>query len=523
MGKVKKILTLSLTLLSLSSIGLEDHFCEDKLNEELNKFFKENDHRFLSNLFELASLKLGAFIEGNGSGNSILQEPDDYSFENTKADLQKLYNKYHPEPMKLEDIEANYQKALEIQTEEKRRLAISPYISNEDMAHLFSAIKSRQSNCGEVCIKESDVATVWLMGLIQKRLHVEDGDDEGARKYYLSIHRSALGRHDVGAKATPLENKLNEDLKDFIDKFLEQYEDCRSYVEENYSCLNTSGLEILKTKALESVILSDKFQAESNIPISLEYKKISFDDESKMKLSYQRDMCGGKPYHQEVRNRQVYGADPVEFLLKNTNNKGLFKDFCRFQVGVFGVRCTPYTKVFKWNSISAETNVCCQEKESWSKFHYKSVSLIGGVELKGYYGLGGIAEIGFLVGANISLIYGDGTPPRGCSKSYCSTKSAVVNTYGGGYLDILSTSSKKSLVGVEGKVVWKPNVSIKTCSRSVDERIITSADKNDNTVTWSPGGIYLQGTLHLGWVITYDFYKKIYESSSVDTFNLSVF
>lgn len=263
--------------------------------------------------------------------------------------------------------------------------------------------------------------------------------------------------------------------------------------------------------------------------------------------------CNGIDYESQIRNVTVHSIDPLRAgsMLLNGALSGTFRDqvgqgvgsitginkvlkrFCpRVPLGPLNFRCYPYVKLFRRTTKKAEALVCCEELK-WQPYENKFVSFTGGIEIKGFLGLPDyipfvVAEIGLLGGASITYSNGGGYTPEGCGDKDCAVNALRLSAYIGVYGDLGLSKKKWSRggnkkadrmpagLGVEGKVSWRPNAIVRQCS-------YPNGKVETPKITLDSGKGFINVTVYVGWVYSYDYYKELWDSAKKDTFDFPVF
>lgn len=573
---------------SESEFSVDRNFCQDQLNEEIDKLIKADDSEILMNSFNIASFKLAYKVLKNGGEGKTLEAHTRSKIkelkESDKAGLRKkvaaLYKKFG-RPADLSKINS-----IIDGLDDHNYFPKSQRLSNEDSSVLMMAYEYMDPCTNPtMCINENDTAIVWFM-------------DEVANKVEKDTKQSNLGNllrttvkiaHNTGvfsnSEAMSLEqiegevNKLNRKnriaIKEFNERFNQKFEECMEVlggatcfarqVEDAFQSRLNNVLTELQHNTVKAIAnpLRVKLSESMSINLSknLTYNKKEIPKEKASfptKLNFPPEIvngdkpftCNGGSFEAESRILDIWSFDPLRIWSNIKNSKTPFKDAEKISqrksnavnhkasrgnkgaafmslfnklcpkipisIGVFSFKCSTFMKWIVLRKKKAEAKVCCKDQIEWKKYTNLFAGTTGGIEGKVFIGIPYIAEFGGILGLSATMNIGGGGIPEGCIEKKCISGTALLSAYGGLYLDVGIKDVMKSAIGGEAKIAWKPYASLRQC-------LYPTSQLPPAELKLSMGSIWFQGTVYAGWVFSYDFYEKIWESKKEDTFDIAIF
>jgi hypothetical protein len=551
----------------------KEEFCVDEFNKSMKELLKDDDNNLIAKAFNLASLKLSYRQLSEGQEKKTLENyikkkikeldlADNVEF---RKRVKALYEK-NGESKDLSEISE-----IINGLDDKNYFPRAKRLSNKE-GSVFMLALSMYDDCNQIalCIDKNDAAVTWLMGELHEKALEGNIGSAKSNLMHLSVkvaHTSGVLNNTVPHTPEELSEEisnLEHDVKTAIHNhklaFLENFEFCKSIIEDS-KCLqetiqygyDNSISNIIKdlkqqnASDIKSQGLKVKFadQIALNLSDSLKVKRpppppepdpkdpanSSLFDQIQFSTNSEEgpNMCGGKPFVSELESIHAFGFDfsRIGYLKggkKSTRYQKVEKIMDTFKDGVSGpgMKVIAFMKTFILNYKSGRASVCCNDSVDWRKKYGLSLSFYGGIEVKIGYNLSflsyDLAGIGFLAGMGLSVGVGYTTPPVGCTeREHCAQGRISPTVYGGGYVDAMD-----GWIGGELKIAWRPYVVGRFCL--LDPETSASTDKFAKMVgDYKVGSVWLQGTLQIGWLTTYNYYKPIYTNDEDNSFAFDVF
>jgi len=558
---------------SLASFEEQEQYCVDEFNKSMKELLKDDSNNLLAKAFSLASLKLSYRQLSEGQEKKTLEnyiknkvkELDLAQNNNFKNKIRELYEQ-NGESKDLSEISE-----IIDGLNDKNYFPKAKRLSNKE-GSVFMLALSMYDECNDIalCIDKDDAAVTWFMGELHERAMENKINSGKSNLMHLTVrvaHTSGVLNNTVPHTPEELSEEISDlehDVKTTIHNhkkaFFEDFEICRALMEES-ECLqktvsngfNNNLSSIMKDLKKQNVTditasgLKVKFadQIALNLSNSLKVKRPpppvpevkpeqsygNFLDKIQVQNNQSEgpDMCGGKPFVSEVESIHAFGFDLSRIgYLKGGKSSTKFhkvkKIMSTFKDGVSGpgFKVVAFMKTFILNYKKGRTSVCCNDDTNWRNNYGFNISMYGGIEVKIGYNIAfltyDLAGIGFLAGMGLSVGAGYTSPPVGCTeKEHCFSGKFTPSVYGGGYVDALD-----GWVGGELKIAWRPYVIGKLCL--LDGVTRANSDKVAKVVgDYKIGSIWLQGTLQVGWLTTYNYYKPIYTNNEDNSLAFDVF
>lgn len=579
---MQKYLILFLSLISLSSLAqgtagvlstalsaLDDkeRFCEDAFNKSMEDLLKNDSNNLLTKSFNLASLKLAYRQLSEGQEKQTLEkyikkkikELDLADKSEFRQRVKELYEK-NGESKDLSEITEIIEGL-----DDKNYYPRANRLSNKE-GSVFMLALSMYDECEvqSLCIDKNDAAVTWFMGELHERAMENNIGSEKSNLMHLSVkvaHTAGVFNDTIPHEPAELSEKISDlehDVKTTIHNhklaFLEEFGFCKSIIEDS-KCLQkavTEGYDV----GLSSVLRTLRKQNATDVKD--EELKIKFADQIVLNLQNSltvkrppppepkieeaqlepafggitvgmandqpEKLCGGKKFSRELESIHAFGFDlsRLKYLQggkSNTRYHKVRKFMDTFKDGISGpgIKVMAFMKTFILNYKHGRTSVCCNDAVDWRKNYGVNLSMYGGVEAKIGYNLGflnyNLAGVGFLAGLGVSVGVGYTTPPVGCvERDQCAQGKISPAVYGGGYVEAVD-----GWVGGELKIVWRPYIIGNLCFTG------STSDKFAKLIgAYKVGSIMLQGTLQVGWLTTYNYYKPIYDNHEDHSYDFDV-
>lgn len=555
----------------LSSFEEREEYCVDKFNKSMKELLEDDSNNLVAKAFSLASLKLSyrQLSEGHEKKtleNYIKEKVKDLNLSDNQEFLKRVRNLYEQngESKDLSEISEIIQGL-----DDKNYFPKAKRLSNKE-GSVFMLALSMYDECNDIalCIDKNDAAVTWFMGELHERAMENRINSGKSNLMHLSVriaHTSGVFNstiphtpEELSQEITDLEHDVKTVIHNHKQAFFEDYEFCRALMEDS-KCLqktvsngfNNSLSNIIKDLKKQNAVdiersgykLKFADQLVLNLRDSLKVKRpphpVEPQPESNSnffdKIDFQNnsqegpEMCGGKPFSSDVESIHAFGFDfsRIGYLAggkKSTRFHKVKKVMDTFKEGVSGpgFKVLAFTKTFILNYKHGRTSVCCNDNVEWRKNYGFNLSIYGGIEVKIGYNLSfltyDLAGIGFLAGMGLSIGAGYTSPPVGCTeREHCVNGRITPTVYGGGYVDALD-----GWVGGELKISWRPYVIGKICL--LDGVTRENSEKVAKVVgDYKVGSVWLQGTLQVGWVTTYNYYKPIYTNDEDNSYAFDVF
>jgi hypothetical protein len=554
----------------------KESFCVDKFNKSMKRLLQNDSQNLIAKSFNLASLKLAYRQLNEGQEKKTLEsyiknKVNELNLGDNLIFRQKVKELYEQNG-EAKDL-AEITKIID-GLDDKSYFPKAKRLSNKE-GSVFMLALSMYDKCDDVslCLDKNDAAVTWLMGELHQRA-MENRIGSGKTNL---MHLSVKVAHTSGVLNETIPHTPEELSRDILDlehdvkttihnhklAFLEGMEICKAILPES-KCLQDAfkfgyekslsemigDLKKINTVDINTIDLKFKFadQVVINLKDSIKVKKLpklkeplkpqvdqsAFDNLlSGIDVQNQQNdgplMCGGSPFVSEIEDITAFGFDisRLKYLTggkKNTKYQKVKKIMDTFKDGIGGpgIKVIAFMKSFILNYKYGKASVCCEDTVDWRQKYGLDLSFYGGIEAKIGYNMSflsyDLAGVGFLVGMGLSVGVGYTTPPVGCAeREHCAQGRFAPAVYGGGYIDALD-----GWVGGELKIVWRPYVVGRFCL--LDPVTRASQDKFAKLVgDYKVGSIWLQGTLQVGWLTTYNYYKPIYTNDENNSFAFDVF
>lgn len=337
-------------------------FCQDKLNEEIEKLIKADDSEILMNSFNLASLKLAhKVLKLDGKGKTLeahareqTKKLDQEDKNNLRKKVAELYKKFG-KPANISKIN----KIID-GLDDHNYFPKSERLSNEDSAVLMMAYEMLEPcQDSSLCINENDTAIVWFMDKIANKVESETKSSKHGNLLRTTVkiahntgvfsNTKELSPEQIKERITKLNQKNRKIMQEFNDRFHQKYAQCLDIMggaacfaqaanETFQSNLNKilSELEEKSITALSNplkVKLSDGMTI--NLSQNLYFNQTQVEEPKKEfnkfpnKLNLPPDIvegdapftCGGKSFEAESRIKNIWSFDPLRLWnnIKNAN------------------------------------------------------------------------------------------------------------------------------------------------------------------------------------------------------------
>lgn len=553
----------------LSTFEDAEDYCVDEFNKSMKELLQDDNKDLISKAFSLASLKLSYRQLSDGGDKKTLEyyikervrELNLDGNQDFRKRVQQLYEK-NGESKDLDEI-AKIIDGLD----DKNYYPKAQRLSNKE-GSVFMLALSMYDECNDLalCINKDDAAITWFMGELHERAMENRIGSDKTNLMQLSVrmaHTSGVFSNTLAHTPEELTSdilSLEHDVKTVIHNhkqaFFEDHEVCRAIIEDS-KCLQaavrdgfdnnlSSIMQDLKRQNITDVSdralrLNFADQIAVNLEGALKVKRplpLKMPDFSALQALFKKDsvqtndqegpdMCGGEPFSSKVESIHAFGFDlsRLGYLAngrKSTRMHKVKKLMSTFEDGISGpgVKVTAFMKTFVLNYKSGRQTVCCEDSEQWRKNYGFNISFFGGIEAKLGYNISflkyDLAGIGFLFGMGLSFGAGYTSPPVGCEdRDHCATARISPTVYGGGYVDAFD-----GWIGGELKVAWRPYVVGRICM----SKETTSNDKFAYVVgDYKIGSVWLQGTLQVGWLVTYNYYKPLYTNDDDNSYAFDVF
>tara|TARA_B100001971_G_scaffold84647_1_gene78226 strand:+ start:339327 stop:341072 length:1746 start_codon:yes stop_codon:yes gene_type:complete len=551
----------------LTTFEEKERYCIDEFNKSMQDLIKDDSNNLIAKAFSLASLKLSYRQLSEGGERQTLE-----NYIKDKVRELNLADNVEFRQRVLELYEKNGEsKDLSEITEiingldDKNYYPRAQRLSNKE-GSVFMLALSMYDECNDValCIDKNDAAITWFMGELHERAMENRIGSAKTNLMQLSVrmaHTSGVFNDTIAHSPAELSEKISDlehDVKTAIhnhkEAFLEDFELCRVVMEDS-RCLQKAFREGFDN-SLSSIIKDLKRQ--DAIDIESNSLRLNFSDQIVLNLSNSLmvkrpdpppqamssaglpavnfnttiagnseegpDMCGGRPFSSSVESIHAFGFDfsRIGYLTGgNTRYHKVKRLMNTFKDGISGpgIRVSAFMKTFILNYKKGRISVCCNENVEWRKNYGFNISFYGGIEAKIGYNLSflnyNLAGIGFLAGMGISLGGGYSSPPVGCTeRDHCFNARISPTVYGGGYVDAMD-----GWIGGELKIAWRPYVIGRICMQDSIQ-----SDKLAKVVgDYKIGSVWLQGTLQIGWLTTYNYYKPIYTNDEDNSYAFDVF
>lgn len=551
----------------LTTFESQESYCEDQFNKSIKELLQDDSNNLLAKAFNLASLKLSYRQLSEGEEKQTLENfieekvrelnlADNTEFRQRVKDL---YEK-NGESKDLSEI-SDLIEGLDDKNYYKRAKRLS---NKEGSVFMLALSMYDKCNVSTLCIDKHDAAITWFMGELHERAMENHIGQDKTNLMQLSVkaaHTSGVFNETVPHTPEELSEKisnLEHDVKTAIHNhkksFLNEFGICQSIMNES-KCLQ-KAIHDGYDKGLSSIIrdlrkqnatdveneglklnfanqialsLSDSLTVKRVPPPEPKIEEASLEPNT-VQISYgmskdQKEMlCGGEKFTRDTESIHAFGFDlsRIKYLKGGKSNTRYhkvkrFMDTFKNGVSGPGIRVSAFMKNFILNYKHGRTSVCCNDNVEWRKNYGVNLSMFGGIEAKIGYNLGflnyNIAGVGFLAGMGISLGVGYTTPPVDCSaREQCAQAKISPSVYGGGYVDAMD-----GWIGGELKVVWRPYIIGNLCFTGA------SSDRFARLIgAYKVGSIMLQGTLQVGWLTTYNYYKPIYDNHEDHSYDFDV-
>lgn len=551
----------------LATFEEKEQYCVDEFNKSMKDLLQNDSNNLIAKAFNLASLKLSYRQLSEGQERQTLEEyikdkvreldlADNVEF---RQKVMELYEK-NGESKDLSEITA-----IINGLNDKNYYPRAERLSNKE-GSVFMLALSMYDECNEValCIDKNDAAITWFMGELHERAMENRIGSEKTNLMQLSVrtaHTSGVFNstiphtpEELSEDIADLEHDVKTAIHNHKQAFLEDFELCRIVIEDS-KCLQDALRDGLDNSLAD--ILKD-LKKQDALDISSDRLRLSFSDQIVLNLNNSLkvkrppppaplqsngpnlsdfefsipgnsdegpEMCGGEPFVSEVESIHAFGFDlsRIGYLAGGRQSTRFHKVkslLNTFEEGVSGpgIRASAFMKTFVLNYKKGRTSVCCNDSVDWRKNYGFNISFYGGIEAKIGYNISflryNLAGIGFLAGMGISLGAGYVSPPVDCNeRDHCMNARISPTVYGGGYVDALD-----GWIGGELKIAWRPYVIGRVC---LNDSI--QSDKMARVVgDYKVGSIWLQGTLQVGWLATYNYYKPIYTNDEDNSYAFDV-
>lgn len=567
-------------LLFIHTNAFASPFCQEKLTEEMARFLKTQDNKLLSQAFELAQLKLvHKMIQSKGK-RATLEDFIKTKIKNIspskKEELEKEIIVFYKKNGKT--ITANSASEILHDIENSRYHSAQTRLQDTDNAVVAMILRNIDKDCEKKndlsCLDESDEAVLWLVGEMKNKIH----DKGNAHKNLLdtsvvAANYSGYANPDIflnSSESAQALSKITKDVEKEFDKlekeFYQKYSDCLSSLGKD-ACfkkqaqfalqkelktlldkLNSGTLPKLHKRDHEVVLtgiglkygLNNSFNLKAKAYKTEEKKKQieslkikRLKESSKKELHPAIGMCGGKEFHKEMRNMKTYGMNDIKggftdakdnvkdyrskgkgSLVEKNNSKDKLKLASKFAIQGPMFRCSPelVKKIPKFAFKTAEQLVCCKENKEWRNLYYFFMNYSGGFSCRGFVGIPYLAEVGVKVGAGINLQAGGGLEPKGCYDQTCFQGAVSFNISAAVYAEALA-----GLGSLQATISWIPYASLKQCLHS------NKAKMPPANLSYKTGNIILIGTAKVGWSVSYDVVRPIYQDEKTTTTDIVIF
>lgn len=344
--------------------AIDESFCQDTLNKEIEKLIKQDDSEILMNSFNVASLKLAhRVLKNDGKGETLekhvrrqIRKLKDEDKSKLTDQVVALYRKFG-KPANLTKIN----KIIE-GLDEHNYFPKSQRLSNEDTAVMMMAYEYLDP-CQDsmLCINETDTSIVWFMDHIAKK--VDNGASDTAHGNLLRTtvkiaHNTGvfestqeLSSEQIKDRISQFSRKNRKIMKDFHDNFKDKFEVCYEAL-GGESCFakaadeafqnNLNGiLSELEQNSIEKIPGKMKVKLSDGMTLNLSknlyFNKIEL-PEDKGLSNYPNPLdivrngvekvdgsapitCGGKTYEAETKIIDMWSLDPLR-LMSNIKNYG---------------------------------------------------------------------------------------------------------------------------------------------------------------------------------------------------------
>jgi hypothetical protein len=543
-------------------------FCLSEYEKIMRDILLDDEHDLVSDYMKLTTLKLSLRYAESGDQNI-----KDYIQSEVKRlaslDDKKLKQRIDALYKKIGQSEDFFALQYLVEEEKKGTLDLSAWSFDLYGSSMITAIASLDDCEGSHCLNDSDVSIIWFYDKVNEKVYDKSYATELPHfspfniNVLSSVQENMFIPDKLKDEIEKLEEKLDYHLNDVKEKFFENYSDCKevydhiacfekvvdapieskidkflkSFPVEEFTKVDSIKLGISADKTLSKVV-SDKLNEEAQRMKDVLEEPDPVPEDSLFESIWERSedevlMCGGEQIVSGLSITDTYSFDFSKLAQwqgdnsvndKNTKradklkSSKMFDKFCSVLEKVGPFRCTAFVKTFILNYRNANKNVCCNDEEVVKDLTSLSLSAYGGIEgklsipdlLMPAAKWIDIFDGGVLVGLGLSGSLGASVLPNDCLSKYCADMVSNLNFYAGAWAEVTPLKT-----GLEMKVSWKPYILLRKC--------ILPDGKSPMTGDVRFGTVWAQGTIYLGWLVTYDFRQKLLESNDLESFSFHLF